>query len=207
MFPTNAVFPANVVPARETKAALLTAGEERLRALLSPASNWVYSLCINLGDRGGGGGQGMGDSFFLRSNDRPLLCSPLLPPVSQEGRQPGRDARAGAVPVLVPPVLRVPLPQGELEVIDQRRRWRRFVWPWVVTSGTPFLQVSPGGWQRLSPSPPDVEHSWGWGFCWSVWWIRAQLHAGAGTVLVWNFLVWNFLVGQVHTLPRCWVGG
>lgn len=31
----------------------------------------------------------MGDSFFLRSNDRPLLCSPLLFPVSLEGRQPG----------------------------------------------------------------------------------------------------------------------
>lgn len=45
---------------RGTKARLLTAGEERLSALLSPASKRVYSSRINLGDRGGGGG-GQGD--------------------------------------------------------------------------------------------------------------------------------------------------
>lgn len=39
------------VPVRETKARLLTAGEEQHSALLSPASKRVYSSCINLGAR------------------------------------------------------------------------------------------------------------------------------------------------------------
>lgn len=75
----SAVSPANTVPARETKARLLTAGEERLSALLSPASQRVYSSCINLGDRGGGGGQGGGGGGLIF----PIECwqptSPLHP--------------------------------------------------------------------------------------------------------------------------------
>jgi len=43
------VSPVNTAPARERGAALLSAGEERLSALLSPARQRVYSSRINLG--------------------------------------------------------------------------------------------------------------------------------------------------------------
>lgn len=67
----SATSPANTVPARETKARLLTAGEERLNALLSPASKWVYSLHIKLGGTGEEEeGRGTGDRVFFFPTER-----------------------------------------------------------------------------------------------------------------------------------------
>lgn len=48
----NTVSPAHTTLARGTKARLLTAGEERLSALLSPVSKRVYSSRVNLGGLG-----------------------------------------------------------------------------------------------------------------------------------------------------------
>lgn len=123
----SATSPANTVPARETKARLLTAGEERLNALLSPASKWVYSLRIKLGGPGRRrrvGGRGTGCSFFPLSDDSP-------PPLSG--------------PLLLPP----PLHQGSLEMINPRRR-RRLQWEVhvAVGHGPPLRSTVPWGGGR-----------------------------------------------------------